>query len=101
MCVSYCLRGGYDTAFALCLHCFRGGYDTALSFAAHLRYTRSNEEFLKAIHRGKLPARLLDEKPCYYYNGWCATPQHGLPSKKMALVTSDCGTMRSLSIKWP
>ena len=28
----------------------------------------------------------------------CGTPQHGLPS---ALITSDYGTMRSLSIKWP
>ena len=28
-------------------------------------------------------------------------PRHGLSSDKMALVTSDCGTMRSLSIKWP
>ena len=27
--------------------------------------------------------------------------QHGLSSKNMALVTSDCGTTRSLSIKWP
>ena len=28
-------------------------------------------------------------------------PQHGLPSNEMALITSDCGTMRSLGIKWP
>ena len=28
-------------------------------------------------------------------------PQHGLRSNKMALITSDCGKMRSLSIKWP
>ena len=28
-------------------------------------------------------------------------PQHGLSSNQMALVTSDCGTTRSLSIKWP
>ena len=27
------------------------------------------------------------------------TPQHGLYSNKMALITSDCGNMRSLSIK--
>ena len=26
---------------------------------------------------------------------------HGLSSKKMALITSDYGIMRSLSIKWP
>ena len=31
--------------------------------------------------------------------GW--TPQQGLSSNKMALITSDCGTMRSLGIKWP
>ena len=31
----------------------------------------------------------------------CGTSQHGLSSKKMGLITSDCGTMRSLSIKWP
>ena len=31
----------------------------------------------------------------------CGTPQHGLSSNKMALITSDCGTTRSLSIKWP
>ena len=31
----------------------------------------------------------------------CATPQHGLSSNKMALVTSDYGIMRSPSIKWP
>ena len=31
----------------------------------------------------------------------CGTPQHGLSSNKMALITSDCGTMRSLSIKLP
>ena len=29
------------------------------------------------------------------------TPQRGLPSKKTALITSDYGIMRSLSIKWP
>ena len=29
------------------------------------------------------------------------TPQHGLSSNKMALITSDCGAMRSLRIKWP
>ena len=29
------------------------------------------------------------------------TPQHGLPSKPMALITSDDVIMRSLSIKWP
>ena len=28
-------------------------------------------------------------------------PQHGLSFKRMALITSDCGTMRSPSIKWP
>ena len=32
---------------------------------------------------------------------WCATPQHGLYSNKMALITADCGRMRSLRIKWP
>ena len=26
---------------------------------------------------------------------------HGLSSNKMALITSECGEMRSLSIKWP
>ena len=31
----------------------------------------------------------------------CGTPQHGLSSNTMALITSHCGTMRSLSIKWP
>ena len=31
----------------------------------------------------------------------CGTPQHGLSSKKMALITSDYDIMRSLSIKWP
>ena len=31
---------------------------------------------------------------------WCGTPQHGLSSNKMPLITSDCDTMRSLSIKW-
>ena len=29
------------------------------------------------------------------------TPQHGLSSKNMALITSDDGVMRSLSIRWP
>ena len=29
------------------------------------------------------------------------TPQQGLCSKNMALITSDCGIMCSLSIKWP
>ena len=28
-------------------------------------------------------------------------PQHGLPSRKMALITSDCGATRSLGIEWP
>ena len=28
-------------------------------------------------------------------------PQHGVHSNNMALITSDCGTMRSLRIKWP
>ena len=27
--------------------------------------------------------------------------QHGLSPKEMALVTSNCGTTRSMSIKWP
>ena len=36
-----------------------------------------------------------------YFSATGATPQHGLSSDTMALVTSDCGTMRSLSIKWP
>ena len=31
----------------------------------------------------------------------CGTPQHGLYSKNMTLITSDYGIMRSLSIKWP
>ena len=29
------------------------------------------------------------------------TPQHGLPSQNMALITSDYGIMRSISIEWP
>ena len=29
------------------------------------------------------------------------TPQHGPSSKKMALITSDYGIMRSLGTKWP
>ena len=29
------------------------------------------------------------------------TPQHGLSSNKMALINSDFGATRSLSIKWP
>ena len=28
-------------------------------------------------------------------------PQHGLSSKKMGLITSDCGTTRCLGTKWP
>ena len=28
-------------------------------------------------------------------------PQNGLYSNTVALITSDCGKMRSLSIKWP
>ena len=31
----------------------------------------------------------------------CGTPQHGLSSNKMALITSDCDAMRSPSIIWP
>ena len=31
----------------------------------------------------------------------CGAPQHGLSSSAMALITSDCGAMRFLSIKWP
>ena len=30
-----------------------------------------------------------------------APAQHGPSSKKMALITSDCGIMCSLRIKWP
>ena len=30
-----------------------------------------------------------------------APPQHGLSSKKMALITSEYGIMSCLSIKWP
>ena len=30
-----------------------------------------------------------------------APPKHGLSSNRMALITSDCGTMRSMSTKWP
>ena len=29
------------------------------------------------------------------------TPQHGLYSDTMALITSDCDVMHSPSIKWP
>ena len=32
---------------------------------------------------------------------WCGASQHGLSSKKMVLITSDCVATRSLSIKWP
>ena len=32
---------------------------------------------------------------------WCGTPQHGLSTNKMALITSDCGTMCYPTIKWP
>ena len=31
----------------------------------------------------------------------CGTPQHGLYSINMALITLDCGASRSLGIKWP
>ena len=31
----------------------------------------------------------------------CGTSQHGLCSKKMTLITSDCGATRSLRIKCP
>ena len=31
----------------------------------------------------------------------CPPPQHGLSSKTMTLITSDCGATRSLSIRWP
>ena len=34
-------------------------------------------------------------------SAWCGTPQHGLYSDTMALITSDCGAMCSPSIKWP
>ena len=30
-----------------------------------------------------------------------APPQHGLSYTNMALITSDCGAMRSLGIEWP
>ena len=30
-----------------------------------------------------------------------APPQHGLSSRKMAPITSDCGIMSCLGIKWP
>ena len=33
--------------------------------------------------------------------GRCGTSQHGLSSKNMTLITSDCGATRYLSIKWP
>ena len=32
---------------------------------------------------------------------WCGPPQHGLCTKNMALITSDCGAMCSPIIKWP
>ena len=32
-------------------------------------YNRTNRQLLLAIHRGKLPVRLLNEKQCTYYNG--------------------------------
>lgn len=66
-------------------------------------YTRSNVELLKAIHRGKLPARLLDEKPCYYYNG-CVVVEvrdyRGVPvptadGAELPLPTSACGVVVS------
>ena len=31
----------------------------------------------------------------------CGPPQHGLSSKKMTLITSDCGATRSPIINWP
>ena len=31
----------------------------------------------------------------------CRTPQHGLPSKTMALITSDCGAMHCSPTRWP
>ena len=41
---------------------------------------------------------LVDPISPHRANG-CGPPQHGLSSKKMALITSDCGATRSLSIK--
>ena len=33
--------------------------------------------------------------------GRCAASQHGLSSKTMNLITSECGATRFLIIKWP
>ena len=35
------------------------------------------------------------------FKAWYGTSQYGPHSNKMALITSDCGKMRSLGITWP
>ena len=46
--------------------------------------------------------RSADASKWFYLDATGAgTPQHGLSSDTMALITSDCGTTCSPNIKWP
>ena len=47
------------------------------------------------LRRAAAPGTTGSVRPCGHPHN------HGLSSNKMALITSDCGTMRSPSMKWP
>ena len=77
--------------------------------------------FCRSVDLSRLLRRLMADRGSFRYRRWrsdcpticspsttslptsgrCGTSQHGLSSKTMALVTSDCGAPRPRGIKWP
>ena len=64
----------------------------ATAFATSFSQGRLDQAVLP---RGQVVQRAAPLRPR------CGTSQHGLSSKKMTLIASNCGATRSLSIKWP
>ena len=48
-----------------------------------------------------LKLHIIPSPPAWMHDSNCGRKHHGLYFNKMALITSDCGKMRCLSIKWP
>ena len=61
---------------------------------AALEQQRRQTELLQKKERAQEEQRRQQEQRC-------GTSQRGLPSNTMALITSDCGSIRSLGSKWP
>ena len=55
----------------------------------------------RMLRYGMLLAGIGEDDQMNVLDLGAGTSQRGLSSKKMNLITSNCGATRSLSIKWP